>query len=123
MNAKKFAADAGAERKAIEALIEEAIPAGFLNIDIDTSTLVDMSQPTEALQQRQNYENALHFTRVIRALEPKEVTISIGEEIGELSRNFTARDSASSSCWASMTSRSSARSCAMAGNCPPWRVA
>src|ERR1039457_3872406 len=34
MNAKKFAANAGAEQRAIEALIGEAIPAGFLNIDI-----------------------------------------------------------------------------------------
>ena len=76
MNAKKYAANADAERHAIEALIEEAIPAGFLNIDIDTSTLVDMSQPTEALQQRQNFENAARFTRFIRAKEPKGITIS-----------------------------------------------
>ena len=88
-NAKKFAADAGAEKRAIEALIEEAIPAGFLNIDIDTSTLVDMSQPTEALQQRQNFENAARFTRFIRAREPKGVTISIGGEIGEVGKDVS----------------------------------
>jgi fructose/tagatose bisphosphate aldolase len=88
-NAKKFAADADAERKAIEALIEEAIPAGFLNIDIDTSTLVDMSQPTEALQQRQNFENAARFTRFIRANEPKGLAISIGGEIGEVGKGVS----------------------------------
>ena len=88
-NAKKFAADPDAERKAIEALIEEAIPAGFLNIDIDTSTLVDMSQPTEALQQRKNFENAALFTRFIRAHEPKGLEISIGGEIGEVGKEVS----------------------------------
>ncbi len=89
VNAKKFAVDPDAERKAIEALIEEAIPAGFLNIDIDTSTLVDMSQPTEALQQRRNFENAARFTRFIRAHEPKSLTISIGGEIGEVGKGVS----------------------------------
>ncbi len=85
-NAKKFAADPAPELKAIEALIEEAIPAGFLNVDIDTSTLVDLGKPTLAEQQRKNYENAAHFTRFIRAREPKGVTISVGGEIGEVGK-------------------------------------
>ena len=37
---------------AIEALIDEAIPAGFFQIDIDTSTLVDLSQSTLAEMDR-----------------------------------------------------------------------
>ncbi len=85
-NAKKFAADPDPELRAIEALIMEAIPAGFLNIDIDTSTLVDLSKPTLAEQQRKNYENAVHFTRFVRAREPKGITISVGGEIGEVGK-------------------------------------
>jgi fructose/tagatose bisphosphate aldolase len=88
-NAKKFTVSPEAERKAIEALIEEAIPAGFLNIDIDTSTLVDMSKPTEPEQQRRNFENAAHFTRFIRAREPKNVPISVGGEIGEVGQSVS----------------------------------
>ena len=38
-------------------LTREAVGAGFLNIDIDSSTLVDLSQPTVAEQQRVNAEN------------------------------------------------------------------
>jgi len=89
VNAKKYAKDPGPEKHAIEALIEEAIPAGFFNIDIDTSTLVDMSKPTEDEQQRVNFENAAHFTRFIREREPKGLTISIGGEIGEVGKEVS----------------------------------
>src|SRR5205814_10211364 len=41
VNAKKYAADPAAELKAVEDLTAEAIAAGFYNIDVDTSTLVD----------------------------------------------------------------------------------
>ena len=60
--------------------------AGFLNIDIDTSTLVDLSQPTVAEQQRVNAENSAELTRLIRSLQPDGVTISIGGEIGEVGK-------------------------------------
>jgi len=43
-----------AETKAIESLIDEAIAAEFYNIDIDTSTLVDLGFPTRDEQQRAN---------------------------------------------------------------------
>src|SRR5262249_40365293 len=42
-NPKKMAESPEKEIAAIEALIEEAIPAGFFQIDIDTSPLVDLS--------------------------------------------------------------------------------
>ena len=61
-----------------------AIAAGFYNIDIDTSTLVDLSQGTLADQQRLNYEVGVDITRHVRALEPAGVTISLGGEIGEV---------------------------------------
>jgi len=46
VNAKKFASDPGKEVQAVKDLIWEAIEAGFYNIDIDTSTLVDLSKRT-----------------------------------------------------------------------------
>ena len=47
VNAKKFAsADRDEELDTIRKLIVEEIEAGFYNIDIDTSTLVDLSKPT-----------------------------------------------------------------------------
>jgi fructose/tagatose bisphosphate aldolase len=90
MNAKKYAKDPGAERKAIEALIEEAIPSGFFNIDIDTSTLVDLSKATVPEQQRVNSSEAAHFTGFIRAREPEGVTISVGGEIGEVGKEVSS---------------------------------
>src|SRR6476659_880086 len=45
VNAKKFAADAQGEVNAVKQLAREAVAAGFYNIDIDTSTLVDLSKP------------------------------------------------------------------------------
>src|SRR3954468_13001561 len=44
VNAKKFAADSKTEVDAVKALAREAIAAGFYNVDIDTSTLVDISK-------------------------------------------------------------------------------
>jgi fructose-bisphosphate aldolase class II len=90
INAKKYATNPDGERKAIEALIGDAIPAGFFNIDIDTSTLVDLSQPTVVEEQRRNFENAAHFTRFVRTLEPKGVTISVGGEIGEVGKDVSS---------------------------------
>lgn len=68
----------------IEALIKQAVQAGFYNIDIDMSTLVDLNKPTEAERQVPNYTHSAHFTKVIRSLEPKGVTISLGAEIGHV---------------------------------------
>ncbi len=83
-NAKKFAADPAKESAEITRLIDEAVPAGFYNIDIDTSTLVDLKYPTVSEQQKANYANCAKFTQHIRALEPKGVTVSVGGEIGEV---------------------------------------
>jgi fructose/tagatose bisphosphate aldolase len=85
VNAKKYAGpDRDKELAGLRALIKEEIEAGFFNIDIDTSTLVDLAQPTLDEQQRVNYERAAEFARWIRSHEPKGVTISIGGEIGEV---------------------------------------
>jgi fructose/tagatose bisphosphate aldolase len=84
VNAKKYAVDRDSEVNAVKALAREAIDAGFYNIDVDTSTLVDLSKTTLAEQQRRNYEECVDITRALRALEPKGVTISVGGEIGEV---------------------------------------
>ncbi len=82
--AKKYAADPEAELKAIRDLIVESVEAGFYNIDIDTSTLVDIAKPTLGEQQKLNFELCADLTRFIRSLEPRGVTISVGGEIGEV---------------------------------------
>ena len=84
VNAKKYAADRDPEVNAVKALAREAIDAGFYNIDVDTSTLVDLSKPNHLEQQRRNFEECVDITRALRALEPKGVTISVGGEIGEV---------------------------------------
>ena len=84
VNAKKYAADPEAELKALRALIEEELHAGFYNIDIDTSTLVDLSKATLDEQQRTNYERAAELTKFIRDREPDGTTVSVGAEIGEV---------------------------------------
>jgi fructose/tagatose bisphosphate aldolase len=84
ISAKKYTSDPEPEWNAVEVLIQEAIASGFYNIDIDTSTLVDLDQPTVPDQQRVNFELCARFTEIIRDLEPEGVTISVGGEIGEV---------------------------------------
>jgi fructose/tagatose bisphosphate aldolase len=93
-SAKKWATQEGktAETKALESLIDEALGAAFYNIDIDTSTLVDLSFPTREEQQRSNFEGTAHFTKYIRAHEPKGITVSVGGEIGEVGKYNTQPD-------------------------------
>jgi len=85
-NATKWATDAEAELEGLRDLTREAIGAGFLNIDIDSSTLVDLSQPTVPEQQRVNAQNTAELTRLIRSLQPEGVTVSVGGEIGEVGK-------------------------------------
>ncbi|MDQ3672913.1 MAG: class II fructose-bisphosphate aldolase [Gemmatimonadota bacterium] len=84
VNSRKFAVDPVTEVNGVKQLVREAIAAGFYNIDVDTSTLVDLSQPTLVEQQRTNYEQAVELALAVRDLEPPGVTISIGGEIGEV---------------------------------------
>jgi fructose-bisphosphate aldolase, class II len=84
-NAKKYnSPDRDKEIDALRALIKEEITAGFYNIDIDTSTLVDLSKPTLAEQQEVNVNLAADFAAFIRRTEPQGVTVSVGGEIGEV---------------------------------------
>ena len=93
-SAKKWATEEGrnAETKALESLIDEALAAEFYNIDIDTSTLVDLGFPTRQEQQRANFEGTAHLTKYIRAHEPKGIVVSVGGEIGEVGKYNTQPD-------------------------------
>jgi fructose/tagatose bisphosphate aldolase len=84
VSGKKYKDQPAEEIRAIEKLILEAIQAGFYNIDIDTSTLVDLSQNTIDEQQRINCEQCAHFTAFIRKHQPAGITVSVGGEIGEV---------------------------------------
>jgi tRNA sulfurtransferase ThiI len=84
-NAKKYnSPERDKELDTLRALIKEEIAAGFYNIDIDTSTLVDLSKPTLEEQQDVNVSLAADYATFIRTNEPAGVTVSIGGEIGEV---------------------------------------
>jgi fructose/tagatose bisphosphate aldolase len=85
-NAKKYAADPEAVTEEIRKACRDAIAAGYRNIDIDSSTLVDLSQPTVDDEQKVNYTRAAELTALIRELEPAGVTISVGGEICEVGK-------------------------------------
>jgi fructose/tagatose bisphosphate aldolase len=93
LKAAKFKENPQKEIEGVKNLIKDAIEAGFYNIDIDSSTLVDLSKPTLAEQQRLNYEVCAKLTKFIRSIEPEGVTVSVGGEIGEIgTQNSTPED-------------------------------
>jgi hypothetical protein len=89
INAKQYAADPAKETERLSAVIREQIAASFFNIDVDASTVVDLSPPSLVEQQRVNAELTARFTRLVRTLEPAGVTISVGAEIGEVGAHNT----------------------------------
>ena len=86
VNAKKYATpERDKELETLRKLIREEIAAGFCNIDIDTSTLVDLDKPTLDEQQVVNCDAARRLHGVhSRPSSPLGVTISVGGEIGEV---------------------------------------
>lgn len=86
-NAKKFATDPEGESGALEDLIRKAVAAQFYCIDIDASTLVDLSFDRVADQQAPNARLTARLARLIRGIEPPGVTISVGGEIGEVGKH------------------------------------
>jgi len=89
----KYSSEPEKELNAIKELIRESVAAGFLNIDIDASTLVDLSKKTLDEQQEKNCLVTAEMTKFMRSIEPKGVTISVGGEIGEVGKkNSTVED-------------------------------
>ena len=89
VNASSYLKDPDAEVKRLTDVIRAQIAASFFNIDIDASTVVDLSLPTVVDQQRLNAELTAQFTLLVRELEPAGVTISVGAEIGEVGHHNT----------------------------------
>ena len=83
-NAKKYAADPETMTEEIRRACRLAIDAGYRNIDIDSSTLVDLSKSNLDEEQGENYRRAAELTALIRTLEADGVTVSVGGEIGEV---------------------------------------
>ena len=94
VNAKKYQADPEGEVGEVKKLIGEEIGAGFFNIDIDTSTLVDLEQPTldaaAAAQLRaRRRDHRLHP----RASSPRASPSRSAAEIGEVGmKNSTVEE-------------------------------
>ena len=92
-NRKKYGPDPTTETKAMKDLIKEAVEAGFYNIDIDTSTLVNMEKEDLVEQQTLNSKITAELTKYIRDIEPEGITVSVGGEIGEIGKgNSTVAD-------------------------------
>jgi len=93
VNAAKFKENPEKEMEALRTLIADAVHSGFYNIDIDSSTLVDLSKPNLKEQQLLNSEVCAKLAQFIRRIQPKGVTISVGGEIGEIGhQNSTPED-------------------------------
>lgn len=84
---------ASGEIETIKKLIDSEIACGFYNIDIDASTLVDITKNTIDEQQRENARVTSELARYIRSRQPSGMEISIGGEIGHIGdRNSTIAD-------------------------------
>ena len=93
INAKNFKENPEKELDSIKALIIAAIESQFYNIDIDSSTLVDLTKGTVKKQQELNYEVCAKLTHFIRQNTPGNINISVGGEIGEVgSKNSTPEE-------------------------------
>ncbi|HSR21797.1 MAG TPA: class II fructose-bisphosphate aldolase [Anaerolineales bacterium] len=93
LSPKKYQADPDGELNAVKDLAREAVAAGFYNIDVDASTLVDISRASTREQQEANVRVSSELATFIRGLEPEGIFISIGGEIGEVGgHNSTAEE-------------------------------
>jgi len=84
VNANKFAKDPESELQGVRDFCQESVAAGYYNIDIDASTLVDLKKPGVREQQRANFEATASLAAYLRSIEPAGVTLSLGGEIGEI---------------------------------------
>ncbi len=88
-----YADDPANEIGVVKKLTQEEIEAGFYNVDIDASTLVDIDETDLVVQQEKNYRHTAELTAFIRSIEPAGVTVSVGGEIGEVGKhNSTVAD-------------------------------
>jgi fructose/tagatose bisphosphate aldolase len=86
VNAHKFAKDPESELQSVRDFCQESVAAGYYNIDIDASTLVNLDQHGVREQQRANFEATASLAAYLRAIEPPGITLSLGGEIGEIGK-------------------------------------
>ncbi|MCQ9207308.1 MAG: class II fructose-bisphosphate aldolase [Omnitrophica bacterium] len=84
LKAKNYNENPKKEIEGMKHLIAEAVRSGFYNIDVDSSTLVDLSKPTTKEEQLHNYSVCAEITKFIREIQPSGLDISVGGEIGEV---------------------------------------
>ena len=93
INAKAYAADPKKEMTSIKHVIEDCVAAGFFNIDIDSSTIVNLQKKDIKEQQYENFKVCAELTKFIREIQPEGVMVSVGGEIGEVGgKNSTVED-------------------------------
>ncbi len=68
----------------VKELIAQALEAGFYNVDIDASTLVDYAKPDIYDQQQTNFLVSSQLSQYVRSLQPEGITVSLGGEIGHI---------------------------------------
>jgi hypothetical protein len=94
IDAEKYKENPVEEREKIKQLINEAIAAGFYQIDLDMSTLVDWSEKDYHAQQKNNYQETAELTAHVRNLErelgldKQGIIINLGGEIGEIGKGI-----------------------------------
>jgi fructose/tagatose bisphosphate aldolase len=84
-NAKNYAKDPQKVTGALHEATLNAMSVGYGNIDIDSSTLVDLSFDSLDEQQNENYTRAAELAAIIR--ENEELVVSVGGEIGEVGKD------------------------------------
>jgi fructose/tagatose bisphosphate aldolase len=92
VNAAKYKEDPDCEIASLKSLIKEGIEGEFYNIDIDASTVVDLSKPSVQEEQEPNYKITAELTSFIRSLEPAGMTVSVGGEIGEVGKKNSTEE-------------------------------
>jgi len=92
-NSKKYKEYPQGQIDEIQLAIKDALSAGFYNIDIDASTLVDVKKEEISDRQRDNIEMTALMTAFIRKMQPGGITVAIGGEIGHIGGvNSTVED-------------------------------
>jgi fructose/tagatose bisphosphate aldolase len=91
-NAAKYKADPEGVTDTLRKATVNALSVGYGNIDIDSSTLVDLSLASLDEQQKVNYTRAAELSALIRESQDEGLTVSIGGEIGEVGKQNSTPD-------------------------------
>ncbi len=93
INSRNFKLNQEEELAKIHELIDSSLKAGFKNLDLDASTLVDYSQMTREKQQSLNVKITAELVNYINSVPRRSGIISLGGEIGHIGgRNSTPEE-------------------------------